>query len=154
MHNFGFVRVTAASHAIAVADPAANAAAIIARVHELTDSDVIVFGELSITGYTCADLFGQSALLDSAKQALRTIVKATAKRKQLVVVGLPLRVGSSLYNIAAVINHGQLLALIPKQFLPNYQEFYEARWFASAAGDEPSMVDMGELGEVRSASTS
>lgn len=148
MHNFGFVRVTAASHTIAVADPTANAVAIIARVHELTDSDVIVFGELSLTGYTCADLFGQIVLLDAAIEALQTIAKATASKQQLIVVGLPLRVGSSLYNTAAVICQGQLLALIPKQFLPNYQEFYEARWFASATGDEPSMIAVGEFGEV------
>lgn len=148
MQNFGFVRVTAASHAIAVADPAANATAIVARIKEFAASDVIVFGELSVTGYTCADLFGQSRLLDGALAALRRIVKATAARQQLVVVGLPLRVGASLYNVAAVINHGSLLALIPKQFLPNYQEFYEARWFASASGDEPTHIDLGDLGEV------
>ncbi len=148
MHNFGFVRITAASHKISIADPQANALAIIERIHELADSDVIVFGELSLTGYTCADLFGQSVLLDGALEALRQIVNATAAREQLVVVGLPLRASSGLYNVAAVINHGSLVALIPKQFLPNYSEFYEARWFAGATGDEPGLIDLGDLGEV------
>ena len=148
MHNFGFVRVTAASHKIAVADPSANASAIIERIEQLADSDVIVFGELSLTGYTCADLFGQSILLDAALKALKQVVKATSAGNQLVVVGLPLRVGAGLFNVAAVIHHGQLLALIPKQFLPNYAEFYEARWFTAACGDEPAVVDLAELGEV------
>ncbi len=87
MTNFGFVRVSAASHKIVVADPRANAAAIIQRIEALADSDVIVFGELSVTGYTCGDLFGQSALLDGALDALRTIVHATSDHQQLIVIG-------------------------------------------------------------------
>lgn len=148
MQNLGFVRVTAASHKITVADPQANAQAIIDRVREFADSDIIAFGELSLTGYTCADLFGQSVLLDGAVEALGQIVQASASQQQLIVVGLPLRVGSGLYNVAAVINCGKLLALIPKQFLPNYSEFYEARWFTGASGAEPDSVDCGELGQV------
>ncbi len=148
MHNFGFVRVTAANHLIAIADPQANAAAIIQRIKEFADSDVIVFGELSLTGYSCSDLFGQSTLLEGALAALGKIVSATAASQQLVIVGLPLGVGSNLFNVAAVIHRGSLLAIIPKQYLPNYQEFYEARRFTAATGDEPKSVNLGPLGEV------
>lgn len=148
MHNLGFVRVTAASHLISIADPQTNATAIIQRIAEFTDSDVIVFGELSLTGYTCADLFGQTTLLDGAIEALGKIVKATSDLPQLIVVGLPLRAGSGLFNVAAAIHRGSVVALIPKQFLPNYSEFYEARWFTAASGDEPESVDLGELGQV------
>ena len=148
MQNFGFCRVTAASHRIAIADPHANAEAIIKRLGEFHGSDVIVFGELSLTGYTCADLFGQHALLRGALEGLANVVAATAHRQQLVVVGLPLRVGSGLYNVAAAISAGRLLALVPKQYVPTYQEFYEARWFTAADGGEPSTADLGALGQV------
>lgn len=148
MQNFGFVRVTAASHPIAVADPRANAEALIKRLEEFHGSDVIVFGELSLTGYTCGDLFGQDVLLRGALDALASVVAATAHRQQLVVVGLPIRVGARLYNAAAAISAGHVLGVVPKQFLPTYQEFYEARWFASADGSEPPTVDLGALGEV------
>ncbi|MGN6545088.1 MAG: NAD(+) synthase [Aureliella sp.] len=148
MQNFGFVRVTAASHPIAVADPRANVEALIKRLEEFHGSDVIVFGELSLTGYTCGDLFGQDVLLRGALDALASVVAATAQRQQLVVVGLPIRVGARLYNAAAAISAGHVLGVVPKQFLPTYQEFYEARWFASADGSEPPTVDLGALGEV------
>lgn len=148
MQNFGYCRVTAASHRIIIADPQANAQAIIKRLEDFHDSDVVVFGELSLTGYTCADLFGQHALLRGALDGLDSIVAATAHHQQLVVVGLPLRVGAGLYNVAAAISAGRLLALVPKQYLPTYQEFYEARWFTPGEGHEPPVVDLGELGEV------
>lgn len=148
MQNFGFVRVTAASHPIAVADPRANAEALIKRLEEFHGSDVVVFGELSLTGYTCGDLFGQDVLLRGTLDALASVVAATAQRQQLVVVGLPIRVGARLYNAAAAISAGHVLGVVPKQFLPTYQEFYEARWFASADSSEPPTVDLGALGEV------
>ena len=148
MRNFGFCRVTAASHPITVADPHANAAAIINRLESLRDSDVVVFGELSLTGYTCADLFSQDVLLRGALEALQTIVEASVEVQQLVVVGLPVRVGPGLYNVAAAICAGKVVAVVPKQYLPTYQEFYESRWFAAADGSEPSRIDLGPLGEV------
>ncbi len=123
MHNFGFVRVTAANHLIAIADPQANAAAIIQRIKEFADSDVIVFGELSLTGYSCSDLFGQSTLLEGALAALGKIVSATAASQQLVIVGLPLGVGSNLFNVAAVIHRGSLLAIIPSSTCPTTRNF-------------------------------
>lgn len=145
MQNFGYVRVTATNHPIAVGDPARNAQAIIDRLEQFTDSDVVLFPELSLAGYTCGDLFGQDALLNGVLDGLAKVVDATTQRQQLVVVGLPLRIHDRLYNVAAAISAGQVLALIPKQYLPNYQEFYEARWFAAGDGNEPDMIQLGPL---------
>lgn len=148
MNQFGFVRVTAAGHTTSIANPLANASAAIASLEQFSDSDVVVFGELSLAGYTCADLFSQQHLLDQVIAALELVTKHTKGRKQFVVVGLPIRVQGGLYNAAAAICDGQVLGIVPKQHLPNYQEFYEARWFAAAHGSEAKTVDFGTLGEV------
>jgi NAD+ synthase (glutamine-hydrolysing) len=104
------------------------------------DSDIVVFPELGITGYTCADLFGQTALLDAGLREAQRIAEATRGRRQLVVVGLPLAVGNSLYNCALALAGGAAIGIIPKQFIPNYKEFYESRWFSSASGREPHTI--------------
>ena len=148
MNQFGFVRVTAAGHATYIANPQANADAACDCLDQFAGSDVLVFGELSLSGYTCGDLFAQQHLLDQVIEALARVAKFTRARGQLVIVGLPIRVQGSLYNAAAAICDGQILGIVPKQYLPNYQEFYEARWFAAADGSEPATVDLGELGEV------
>ena len=148
MKQFGFVRVTAAGHRTYIADPRANATAACAAMEQFIDSDVVVFGELSLTGYSCGDLFAQQQLLDDSLVALAEVVTKSRERLQLIVVGLPVRVQGALYNAAAVICNGQVLGVVPKQFLPNYQEFYEARWFAAADGSEPTTVELGELGEA------
>jgi NAD+ synthase (glutamine-hydrolysing) len=148
MNPFGFVRVTAAGHATSIANPLGNAAAAIKSLDQFADSDVVVFAELSLAGYTCGDLFSQQHLLDQVLEALSLVTKHTVGRQQLVIVGLPIRVQGSLYNAAAAICDDQVLGIVPKQYLPNYQEFYEARWFAAADGSEPASVDLGELGEV------
>jgi len=131
MHPLGFLRVSAASPEVTVADPSANAAAILSCAATLADSDVIVFPELSISGYTCGDLFGQSLLLDKSLEALKTLVNASVGLQQLWAVGLPLVVQGRLLNVAAMIANGKLLGMVPKQYLPNYLEFYEQRWFHS-----------------------
>lgn len=148
MKDFGFVRVTAASHTTCVAAPSSNAQAACKSLKQFADSDVVLFAELSITGYTCGDLFAQDALLKSAVEQLSQIAEATRGSEQLVVVGLPLRVEDRLYNAAAVIHAGEVIGIVPKQYLPNYQEFYEARWFAAADGTEPPMVELPGLGEI------
>ena len=148
MTQFGFVRVTAASHATCIANPLANASEACASLDQFADSDVVVFGELSLAGYTCGDLFAQQHLLDQVIDALGRVVEHTRARNQLVIVGLPIRVRGCLYNAAAAICKGRVLGIVPKQYLPNYQEFYEARWFAAAEGNEPTTVDLGELGEI------
>lgn len=146
--RLGFVRVTAASHPTKVADPKSNVTAAIAALKLYEDSSVVVFGELSLTGYSCGDLFAQDQLLAASLAALETLVEATGLSNQLVVVGLPIRVDGKLYNAAAAICDAKVIGIVPKQYLPNYQEFYEARWFAAADGSESSSVDLGPLGAV------
>ena len=133
--DFGFLRVAAAVPRVRVADCACNAE----RIEELIrraaqrDAALVVFPELSVTGYTCADLFSQRLLLDEAGQALERLVAATADLPQVCAVGVPLVHGNSLYNTAVVFSRGRILGVVPKTHLPNYGEFYEARWFASGA---------------------
>ncbi len=148
MHPLGFVRVSAASTAIAVADPRANSRAILDSRRHLMDSDIVVFPELCISGYTCGDLFAQTALLDGCLMALRELIADSAKDHQLWFVGLPLRIDGKLFNTAAALHHGRLLGLIPKQYLPTYQEFYEARWFSPGCADLPSVVAVEGIGQV------
>ena len=128
----GFIKVAAATPRIRVADPVYNAEAICAQLKEAVDNGakIIVFPELCLTGYTCGDLFWQEALLEGAKDALKTVMKATTGSDALVFVGLPLEKEGKLYNVAAALRDGQLLAIVPKKFLPNYGEFYEMRHFA------------------------
>ena len=144
MNEHGFVRLTAASPATKVANPAANADEILRLLSEVPDSDVVVFPECAVTGYTCADLFEQSSLLHAAVEATLRIAEATQGREQLVVVGLPVVVINSLYNCAAVLFDGEVIGLVPKQLIPNYREFYEARWFTGADGSEPEEIVFGD----------
>lgn len=143
MNRFGFVRVTSASTKTGVANPEANADEIIRVLEQVRDSDLVLFPELGVTGYTCADLFGQTTLLEAAVQAALRICLATRGNLQLVVVGLPIAVGNSLYNCGVAIWDGRFLGVVPKQFIPNYKEFYESRWFSSANGSEPKEIDLG-----------
>jgi NAD+ synthase (glutamine-hydrolysing) len=141
MNRFGFVRMTCASVRTSVANPEANATEIIRILEQVADSDIAVFPELSVTGYTCADLFGQTTLLDAGFRALRRIVSATEGRKQLVVVGLPVPVGNCLFNCAVILSNGRVLGVVPKQCIPNYREYYEGRWFHPADGSEPPEIE-------------
>jgi len=143
MNRFGFVRITCASTRTVVADPEANAAEILGVLDAVPDSDIVLFPELGLTGYTCGDLFGQSTLVRAAERATIKVAEATRGRAQLVVVGLPVPARNSLYNCAAALCDGRILGLMPKQFLPNYREFYEGRWFSRACGSEPSEVRFG-----------
>lgn len=93
---------------------------------------LITFPELCLTGYTCGDLFLQETLLEGALDALSTVCRETAELAAVIVVGLPLRVKGKLYNVAAVVNAGDVLAFVPKTYIPNYSEFYEQRHFVSA----------------------
>jgi NAD+ synthase (glutamine-hydrolysing) len=130
MDPHGFLRVTAACTPTVVANPAANARAIERALRTFADSDVVVFGELCLSGYTCGELFTQKQLLQACSQELLRLAKSLTT-KQLVVVGLPVVVDSKLFNAAAVLGPGRILGLVPKQYLPTYQEFYESRWFHS-----------------------
>lgn len=129
--NYGFVRVACASPDVVVADCEKNAVNIIesARLAYDKGAEIIVFPELSITGYTCGDLFFQKTLQNCAIDALETIVKKTSDMNCLIFIGLPFAMKEGIYNVAAVIHSGKILAFIPKSFLPNYGEFYERRQF-------------------------
>lgn len=142
LNKFGFVRVTAISSHIYVGNPDSNAEDFIYYLSKLTDSDIIVGQELGITGYTCANLFQQEALLKQAITAVTKIALTTKNSGQLVVVGCPIPIENSLYNCAVVMNRGRVIGVVPKQYLPNYKEFYEGRWFRGADGREPQFVDL------------
>mgnify|MGYP000599315442 FL=1 len=102
--------------------------------------EVIVFPELSLTGYTCQDLFRQDMLLDASETAVMMLEDFTRKLDITVIVGLPVVVGGLLLNCAAVIQKGDLMGLVPKTYLPNYNEFYEKRWFASSQDLRPTVI--------------
>lgn len=127
----GFIKVAAATPDIRVADVDYNKGQIIKQMDEAAEAGakIIVFPELCITGYTCSDLFLQDLLLNSAKKALVEIAEHTKNLDALVFVGVPIAVGGELYNVAAALNHGNILGFTTKSFLPNYGEFYEMRQF-------------------------
>jgi NAD+ synthase (glutamine-hydrolysing) len=126
-----------------VANPQANVEEMERVLERTADCDIVLFPELAITGYTCADLFGQAALLNSAVRGALDLTDATRGRPQLVVAGIPIAARNSVYNCALVVGDGEILALVPKQFIPNYKEFYESRWFSSAVGSEPKTIEFG-----------
>lgn len=130
----GYIRVAAGSFETSIANVKNNSENICNLINEAyhNDARVLVLPELCLTGYTCEDLFNQDRLLNEAKQQLQTIITATNNRDLITIVGLPYQHLNSLYNVAAVIHQGALLALVPKTHIPNYQEFYEARRFEQA----------------------
>ncbi|AFA49707.1 NAD(+) synthase [Acetobacterium woodii] len=134
MHKYGFFRTAAAVPKLKLADCQYNINEIIALAAKAWEAgvEVLLFPELGITGYTCGDLFFQRELQNEAVAALDQLCQWSQGKKLLLVVGLPLVVGGSLYNCAATINDGKILGVVPKTYIPNYQEFYEKRWFASA----------------------
>ena len=133
--DFGFVRVAAVVPRVKVADVDANIAEIcrLAEDAERQEVSIAVFPELSVTGYTCADLFGQQLLIGKAEEGIKQLKSFSRGKKLTMVVGVPVRVDGNLYNCAAVIHNGKLSGLVPKIHLPGYNEFYESRWFSSGA---------------------
>lgn len=131
----GFVKVAAVTPKIKVADTKYNAELILDMMKESArqGAKIVVFPELCLTGYTCQDLFLQERLLQGAKDALMKLVKESASLDAIFFVGLPFEILGKLYNVAAVFSHGEVLGLVPKSYLPNYNEFYEARHFVSGA---------------------
>lgn len=132
--KYGFINVAAAVPAVKVADTRYNVEETLRMVVEADAQgvEIICFPELGLTGYSCQDLFTQQLLVEEAEQSLITLLNDTRKLDIISIVGLPVQVGGLLLNCAAVIQHGIVLGLIPKTYLPNYGEFYEKRWFASA----------------------
>jgi NAD+ synthase (glutamine-hydrolysing) len=133
MQNYGFIKVAAASQKLKVANVEYNAHRIECLIHEAHRRGVyvVVFPELSITGYTCGDLFMQKNLISAAAEAIQYLAERTKHIDMLIVVGLPVCAEERLYNCAGVLFKGSLIGLVPKMFLPNRNEFYEKRWFTS-----------------------
>jgi len=132
-NDYGYIRVAAAVPRVNVADVATNVAGIVEGIEQAQakQAQLVVFPEMCITGYTCADLFGNELLLDEAEHALVTIAQAVARTDIIAVVGAPLRCSGHLYNCAVVMQHDKMW-VVPKTYIPNYKEFYEKRWFTSA----------------------
>ena len=135
MKDYGMIRVAAAVPRVKVADVAYNFEGICRMVDEAEakDASIVVFPELSITGYTCGDLFAQELLLQQAEDAVGRIAVRTRGKHVTVVVGAPVRLRGRLYNCAIVIRNGGIKGMVPKIYLPTYAEFDESRWFASGA---------------------
>lgn len=146
----GFIKVAAATPKIKVADPAYNTEEILKIIDETekNGASILVFSELTISGYTCGDLFLQQPLLTECKNRLLRIVKATENKSMLVVVGCPIVIKQKLYNCAVVISDGSILGIVPKTHLPNYSEFYELRHFTSGEGLEEDLWFGEEFGYV------
>lgn len=135
MSTYGFYRVAAAVPQLRVADVDYNVQEISACClkAEQEQTTALVFPELSLTGYSCGDLFHQKALQQEALQGLEKLAKRTQQSSMIIIVGLPLRVNDALYNVAAVLQNGQIRGFVPKSVLPNYREFYERRQFTPAS---------------------
>ncbi len=131
-----FIRIACAVPAVRVGDTAKNAEDICAYIEKADGvrADIVLFPELALTGYSCQDLFFQDTLWTGVQQGIRKIADCTKNHPGLTAaVGLPVRTGMRLYNCAAVISRGKIHALVPKTYIPNYNEFYEKRWFSSGA---------------------
>ncbi len=134
-NSHGFVRIACVSPELKLADIDTNTLAITKTAFEACNegADIILFPELSLTGYTCADLFLQKKLRSASMKALKYIAESTADIPALIAVGLPVYHDARLYNCAAVISGGAIMGLVPKTYIPNYGEYYEARWFSSGS---------------------
>ena len=143
----GFVRVAAATPVVHIADPKANAEEHVALIKQAGEQgvDLIVFPELSISGYAIDDLHMQAALLDEVERQVRPIVLAAGEAGVAAVFGAPIRNGDRLYNCAVVTANAKIIGVIPKTYLPNYREYYEKRWFspAPALGEDMPYVSLG-----------
>ena len=139
---FEYIRIAVAVPNVSVANVTYNVNEIIKKATEADkeNADIVLFPELAITGYTAGDLFFQKTLMEENTKGLKEIIKASKNLKSVIAVGLPIEVKGRLYNAAAIIYGGKLYGIVPKTFIPNYNEFYERRWFSS--GTE---LDVGEL---------
>lgn len=140
--QYGFIKVATAVPMVHVADVDYNLTQIESLIAQAEGKgvEVIVFPELSLTGYTCQDLFSQTVLLDASEQAVLRLLDFTRQLDIVSIIGLPIVAGDLLLNCAAVVQKGQLLGIVPKTYLPNYSEFYEKRWFASAQDLRPTEI--------------
>ena len=142
----GFIRIAAAIPEVKVADCHFNTSAMLKMIEEAEREQVAVicFPELAVTAYTCADLFLQQQLLQDAENALNELLLKTYTTHVIVITGMPLRVQNQLYNVAVVFQSGKILGIVPKTHLPNNNEFYEKRWFASGADKQATTLLFNE----------
>ncbi|MBQ7162444.1 MAG: NAD(+) synthase [Bacteroidales bacterium] len=142
--KYGFVKVAAAVPSLRVADAAYNAGQIISLMNQADKQqvEIVCFPELSVTGYTCGDLFFQQALLQAAEEALSKILYASEDLALTAIVGMPLCWGGRLYNVAVALHKGIILSVVPKSYLPGNHEFYEPRWFSSGLDLETTRISL------------
>ena len=142
--KYSFVRAAAAVPLTTVGNIDKNVGNIIDMITVLEENDVnvVAFPELSITSYTMGDLFRQSHLLEEALNGLYRLVWATKQFKIVSIVGMPLVYKDKLYNVAVVVQSGEILGIVPKAYIPNYSEYYEERWFNSGAGIENKTITL------------
>lgn len=147
IYNHDFARVAVGVPLCRVADPAYNGQQTAALLIEAAASGaaVVAFPELGLSSYSCDDLFHQRALLDGCEAALAAVLRASEALPTLAIVGMPLRVEQRLFNCAVVLQRGRLLGVVPKTYLPNYGEFYEARQFSAA--EEATVGEIALLGQ-------
>ena len=137
------IQVVAATPGLKIGDVKLNTSEITDIINQSAESGLIVFPELSVTGYTSADLFQSDLLLKESEKALLEIADATKDKELTAVVGIPFRFANCIYNCAAIISGGKIKALIPKSYIPNYSEFYEVRWFTSGKDIKNMTVKIG-----------
>lgn len=140
--NHGFIKVAAAIPEVQVADCTFN----VKKIHHIIEKannmgiQILAFPELSVTGYTCGDLFGQSFLLKEAENALKELIESQKDNKMLCIIGIPVAHEDKIFNTAVAFQSGKILGLIPKTYLPNYKEFYEKRWFSSSLASKSTTI--------------
>lgn len=142
--NYGFVKVASAIPSLKVADCTYNTQQIenlICRAEE-ENTEIIVFPELSICGYTCQDLFGQQLLLQKCEESLSKLIDFTRSRQIIAIIGMPVAQGALLMNCAVVVQTGKILGVVPKTYLPNHQDFNEQRWFSTPSAIDGSTVHL------------
>lgn len=134
MNEYGYVKVGASTLELKVSDTIYNVQMIKKQIDEAVNKNIqiISFPELSITGYTCGDLFNQDILIDKSYEGLKDLVDYSKDKMIVIIVGAPIKCENKLYNCAVVINNGKILGIAPKTYIPNYNEFYEMRWFKSS----------------------
>lgn len=155
--KYGFLKVATVSPKVVIGDVAANVQTHIDIYNQIRNNvDIIVFPELSLTGYSCEDLFGQQTLLEDVVEGINNFrcvdgkMFVNAFEHPIVIFGAPLFIKekNAIYNCAIVTQGDQILGVVPKTYLPNYREFYESRWFFGATGNEPKTIDIGLLSSV------
>ena len=142
MKRYGFIKTAAATPLVRIADCRFNIESIASLLHTAVERgvSVTVFPELSVTGYTCGDLFHQSRLLDAAEEALGELL--AMRIPTVAIVGMPIPYKNNLYNCAVVIAGDKICGIVPKSYIPNYSEFYESRWFSSGRDIRSTTIEL------------